>query len=85
MPASPLGQLVQLIGCPCLIVDGRGRHVGADQQRGCTERGHQPELVLGTAEVAFKQVVGYCLVVAEWLVEQDAQAQVRGAPPHLSR
>ena len=83
MPAGQLGQPVQLIGRTRVIVDGRLRDIGADQHHGRAERGHQLELVLGAAQVAPEQVFGYRLEVAEWLVQQDAQAQVRGTKPHL--
>ena len=85
VPVRPFGQPVQLIGCPCVIVEGRRGDVGADQQHGCAEGGHQLELALGATEAASQQVVGDRLVVAERLVQQNAQAQVRGAQSYIGR
>jgi len=77
------GELVQLRGGERVVIDGRRRHVGADQQQVGAERSHELELALRPAQVAREQLCWDRLEVAERLVHLDAEPEVGSPAPDL--
>ena len=80
----PLGELVELVGHPGVVVRDLVPDVGADQDQRRAELFHQVELALGPVEVALQLLVRHALEVAEGLKQVDRQAEVGGVAAHVA-
>ena len=84
-PRGALRHFGQIGRGPCVVVDGARLHVAAHQHQIGAERLHDVELAFGAIQVAYPDILGHRLEVAEGLEDGDLQPQPFGDAPDIGR